>query len=556
MNILVVDDEESIRFTFANFLQEAGHNVAVAQSYREVAQLFAMEPFDLIFSDIMLGRETGIDVLRMVREADSNVPVIMITGNPTLETAAEAVRLGAFDYLHKPVTQEMLLKSVRTASYYIRMQQEKVRFQTNLEAIFRSVSDGIITVDSSLNILEVNDAAGTLCGLARIHSGVPFPDLLENCGGTCLKTLRDVVAHNEARELFRVRCDRKNRHNQVVNLKASPLLNSTGKTCGAVLVVRDESRLETLERNLRERNQFQSMIGGSSKMQQLYALIENLADVDSTVLISSESGTGKELVAEALHYRGVRNSKPLVKVNCSALPESLLESELFGHAKGSFTGALKDKVGRFEMADGGTLFLDEIGDISPAMQVKLLRVLQQKEFERVGETRSRKVDVRVIAATNQNLQEKVRQGSFREDLYYRLNVVRVAIPPLRERMDDIPLLVEHFLRKFNNKFNKNISAVSESTMSRLLQHHWPGNVRELEHTLEFACIMCRDEQLTIGNLPPDLQQVSQVSAKIEKSAGISEEALQQAIFSAGGNKAKAARILGISRRTIYRKLEQ
>jgi two-component system, NtrC family, response regulator HydG len=555
MNILVVDDEESIRFTFASFLTEAGHNITTAESYREAVTLIVTERFDLIFSDIMLGRETGIDLLRTIRETDNEVPIIMITGNPTVETAVEAVRLGAFDYIQKPVTQDMLLKAVRTVTLFISVQHEKNRYQANLESIFRSVRDGIITVDSGMNILEMNDAAVSLCGRSRNLCGGPFDALPAHCSGTCLTTLRRVVQNKQPIELFRVTCGRRDRPGQVVNLHASPLLNGTGTHCGAVLVIRDESRIDTLERNLRERKQLHTIIGGSEKMQQLYALIENLADVDSTVLITSESGTGKELVAEALHFRGCRSDKSLIKVNCSALPESLLESELFGHAKGSFTGAVKDKAGRFEMADGGSLFLDEIGDISPSMQVKLLRVLQEKEFERVGETRPRKIDVRVIAATNQNLVEKVRRGTFREDLYYRLNVVKLAIPPLRERLGDLNLLVDHFLRKFSTKFHKDIGAVDDQVMAILGNHRWPGNVRELEHTIEFACIMCPNGMITREHLPPDFQTTAATLPAQDKMQSISSEALNQALVLAGGNKSKAARILGISRRTIYRKLD-
>jgi PAS domain S-box-containing protein len=480
----------------------------------------------------------------------------MITGYPTIETASDAVRLGAFDYIQKPVNQEMLLRIVRTASHYNKLHREKRKYQSNLEAIFRSVRDSIITVDNGLNVLAVNDAASGICGATRDSVGKHFTTLLDRCSGTCLAALEETIREGKPVELHRVECEAAARQRQVITLTVSPLVDGHGIQCGAVMVACDESRLDRLERNLRERKQFHTIIGGSDSMQQMYTLIEDLADVPSTVLISSESGTGKELVAEALHYKGKRCRMPLVKVNCSALSESLLESELFGHVKGAFTGAHKDMVGRFEKADGGTIFLDEIGDISHKMQLRLLRVLQEREFERVGDSRPIKVDARVIAATNQNLSEKVRCGTFREDLYYRLNVVKLVIPPLRERLDDLPILTEHFLKKFGMRFNKRFSSVSSEVERIFKEYPWPGNVRELEHTLEHACIICRGHHITAEHLPGDFLKTTPVpSLPLVEAGTLSDDSLLQALEKAGGNKAKAARILGVSRRTIYRRME-
>jgi transcriptional regulator with PAS, ATPase and Fis domain len=291
-------------------------------------------------------------------------------------------------------------------------------------------------------------------------------------------------------------------------------------------------------------------------MQKIYSLIEDLSDVLTTVLITGESGTGKELVADAIHYSGDRSNSPLVKVNCSALSESLLESELFGHVKGAFTGADRNKVGRFQKADSGTIFLDEIGDISPRMQLRLLRVLQERIFERVGDSTSIKVDVRVIAATNQDLAAKVKQGEFREDLYYRLRVVEIFIPPLRDRTDDIPVLVEHFIQKFNNKFNKNIAAISEGVMKVFIAYLWPGNVRELEHALEHAFVLCRQNTIAQEHLPAHLSEISDRQTSALNGNEIDPEAVREALIKSGGNKAKAARLLGINVRTIFRKIEK
>jgi transcriptional regulator with PAS, ATPase and Fis domain len=329
---------------------------------------------------------------------------------------------------------------------------------------------------------------------------------------------------------------------------------------GAVMVIRDVTLLRNLERELRDRNQFQKIIGRNKRMQEMYNLLEDLADLETTVLVTGESGTGKELVAKALHYSGRRAFNPFVAVNCSALTENLLESELFGHVKGSFTGAIRDRDGRFQTANGGTILLDEIGDLSPLIQLKLLRVLEEKVFERVGDSTPRKVDVRVIACTNKNLKEKVRRGEFREDLYYRLKVVEIALPPLRDRLEDIPLLVNHFQKAFNEKFNKHIENINQKVLSSFMDYSWPGNVRELEHVMEHAFILCRGKVITLEDLPAEFRESGRAE-KIDlpramgKTSSDSEK-IREALIKAEGNKAKAARILGISRQAIYRKIYQ
>jgi transcriptional regulator with PAS, ATPase and Fis domain len=323
-----------------------------------------------------------------------------------------------------------------------------------------------------------------------------------------------------------------------------------------VLVIRDETRLNNLERNLRERSEFGNIVGQNEKMQHIYSLIEDLADVQTTVLITGESGTGKELVADAIHYSGDRSDKPLVKVNCSALSENLLESELFGHVRGAFTGADRDRTGRFQKADGGTIFLDEIGDISQRMQLRLLRVLQEKTIERVGDSNSVKVDVRAIAASNQDLVKKVQTGEFREDLYYRLKVVEVTLSPLRERKDDIPLLIDHFIQKLNAKFNKHIYAISEDALNDFMNYEWPGNIRELEHALEHAFIICRNSTITADQLPSNMKRIQETKASPDIVSKDEQEAMLSALKRSGWNKSKAARLLGVNVRTIYRKMQK
>ncbi len=556
--ILVVDDEESIRFTFETFLADDGYSVTTAANYDQAMALLARSVFDLVFADILLGGGmTGIDLMREARKLNLDCPFVVVTGAPNVESAAEAVRLGAFDYIAKPVYQETLLRVAKMALRNKALSEEKEKYRLNLEAIFRSVKDAIITVDEELRIVELNRAAEKICGVARDVIGKAFNSLDVGCRRNCLEAFAETISKRRPVEMSHIECHHKNRAGHVVSLATSPLLDHQGLFSGAVIVIRDETRLHDLERDLKERRQFHNIIGTSEKMQEIYSLIESLADVQTTVLITGESGTGKELAAEALHYRGIRSHKPLVKVNCSALSESLLESELFGHVKGAFTGAVKDKVGRFQRADKGTIFLDEIGDISQRIQLRLLRVLQEMEFERVGDSTPVKVDVRVIAATNQDLTAKIRRGEFREDLFYRLKVVEITIPPLRDRREDIPFLVDHFIEKFNKKLDKDIKAVSADVQKIFMDYDWPGNVRELEHTLEHAFILCRQNTITLDHLPTNFRTSSNVKTRVHRDEeGDETQKILQALEKTGWNKAKAARLLGFDRKTLYRKIEK
>jgi PAS domain S-box-containing protein len=558
VRILVIDDEESIRFTFENFLSGEGYSVATAKDYEEALSRIAETDFDMVFADIILGNKTGIDILKEVKSRKNNCPVVMITGYPNVETASEAVRLGAFDYISKPVRQATLLHVAKMGLKHKALLEENEKYRQNLEAIFRSVKDAIVTVDKDMVIVEVNDAARDICGMNHEWVGKMFQTFPVNCGGKCLDALRETISEKKTVELPRTECHhRKRRPRQVVTINTAPLLDKHGKFSGAVMVVRDETLLHDLERNLRERQHFHNIVSRNERMQKLYALIEDLADVQTTVLITGESGTGKELVAEAIHYTGSRSGYPLVKVNCSALSETLLESELFGHVKGAFTGADRNKTGRFQKAHGGTIFLDEIGDISPRMQLRLLRVLQEKIIERVGDSTPIKVDVRVITATNQDLPRKVKLKQFREDLYYRLKVMELHLPPLRERRDDIPILINHFLQKLNKKLNKNIQAVSEDVQKVFMDYPWPGNIRELENTLEHSFIVCRQNTITVDHLPQSLKDFSQEIAPFNTDLDeMTPQTIIEALQKAGWNKSKAARLLGVNVRTIYRKMEK
>ena len=555
-HILIIDDEESLRFTLQSFLEDEGYLVSTAGMFAEAKQLIEQSIFDLVFLDIQLGRHSGLELLKIIREKSTHCPVVMITGVPEVATAAEAVRIGAFDYIPKPIRQETLLRVAKMAIKHKTVVDQREQFRAHLSAIFDSVRDGILLIDQGQKILQANHSLVNLFGLPEGIVGMSLAQLPQNIRSTFIEIAEKILVTNEPIVAQRIELTDPSQKPSVLDISASPCLGDTGNPFGVVLTVRDVTRLETLERSLKKRQKFEHIVGRSEAVQAMFGLIENLAEVDTTVLITGESGTGKELVAEALHYRSDRRDNPLVKVNCAALPENLLESELFGHLKGSFTGALKDKIGRFEQAHGGTIFLDEIGDISPAMQVRLLRVLQNKEIEKVGGTGTIKVDVRIVAATNQDLLKKVREDEFREDLYYRLRVVQIPMPPLRDRREDIPLLIDHFVSVYNQRFKRNISGLSESAMTQMTRYGWPGNIRELQHAIEHAFVLCRQDVIDVCHLPPELNdmllgdrhepdepddELARVTAALEKS---------------GWNKSKAARVLGVSRRTIYRKMAE
>jgi two-component system response regulator HydG len=554
--VLIIDDEENIRFTFEDFFSDEGYEVATAEDYDDALKMIEVSDIDIILADINLKGKSGIDILKEVKTRKLNCPVIMITAAPDLDTASDALRLGAFDYVSKPVQLDSLMRIIKTAMKHKTLADEKEKYRSNLEAIFKSVKDSIITVDKDMIIIEINEAAKKICHLSRDSVGKPFKSLLTHCNGRCVDALEETVKGKAPIEIYHLECRHSFCPQQVVTVNTYPLINKAKVFTGAVLVVRDETHLADLEREMKERQRLHNIIGKSEKMQTIYSYIEDLADVQSTVLITGESGTGKELVADALHYKGGRNHKSLVKVNCSALSDNLLESELFGHIKGSFTGAVKNRVGRFKVADGGTILLDEIGDMPLRIQVKLLRVLQEKTFERVGESTSIKVDVRVVACTNQDLREKIAKGEFREDLYYRLNVVEIRVPPLRERKEDIPSLIGYFVKKFNKKINKNILSISSDVQKVFMDYSWPGNVRELEHALEHAFILCHQKTITLKHLPPVFENFSAAKTHFLKNMGVDEkQVIVQALEKSAGNKTMAARLLGISRRNIYRKIK-
>ena len=425
--------------------------------------------------------------------------------------------------------------------------------------ILDSINDGVFTVDQDWRITSFNRAAERITGVKRQQAiGKPCCEVFRAsiCETACalrktLTTGRPVV--NKAVYIL----DAKGNW-LPISISTAAFKDESGKTIGGVETFRDLSLAEDLRKELEAQYSFAEIVGRSPSMRQVFQLLPQIAESDSTVLIEGASGTGKELFAKAIHKLSRRRDKRFVAINCAALPDTLLESELFGYKAGAFTDARQDKPGRFAVADGGTLLLDEIGDISPAMQVRLLRVLQERTYEPLGSVEPMKTDVRVIAATNKDLTKLVRKGVFREDLFYRIHVIRLVLPNLRDRREDIPVLVEHFIAKFNRLQGKDVVGVSDEVLARLMDHDYPGNVRELENIVEHAFVLCRGAMIEMVHLPPQLRGTTEATSP--NIAGMTLEAMERFLIANAlqrhdGNRTAAARQLGINPSTLFRKLK-
>ncbi|MCG6894862.1 MAG: sigma 54-interacting transcriptional regulator [Desulfobacteraceae bacterium] len=443
--------------------------------------------------------------------------------------------------------------------------------------ILDSMADGVFTLDADGRISSWNrsmerisgyssqEALGQTCQLLQWSRcfGKACPAGIEKCG----------IFHREASEAKECQLRHKDGRGVSVIKNASVVRNEEGGIVGVVETVTDMTELnkarqkaEEVTRRLGEVHRLDNIIGKSRSMQQVFTAIRAAAASDATILIQGESGTGKELVAGAIHYNSERRDAPLVTVNCSALSETLLESEIFGHVRGSFTGAVKDRAGRFEEANGGTLFLDEIGEVTPYIQVKLLRVLQERIIERVGDSRQRSIDIRTITATHQDLYARVREGRFREDLYYRLKVFPILLPPLRKRREDIPLLVSHFLQQMNEKTGKRIRNLSQPAMRMLVDYEWPGNVRELENAIEHAFVLCNRDTVEPLDLPIEIREVrrpvsfaaapADAVPVFDRRKKLAKQELLQWLDACDWNKAEVARQVGISRTAIWKYMKK
>ncbi len=433
--VLIIDDDESLRKVIGYMLEEAGYDVDRAASAEEGLRLVESRRPDLVLSDIKMPKRDGIELLGDIKRIDASIPVVILTAFASVETAVEAMKRGATDYLTKPISRD----------------------------------DLTLTVEKTL----------------KLH--------------------------------------------------------------------RLEAENETLRTTLRDRFRFDSIIGLSPAMTAMFDVLKKIAPTDATVLVTGESGTGKELIAKAIHYHSPRRERRLVAVNCAAIPQELLESELFGHVRGAFTGAIRNKMGKFELAHGGTLFLDEIGAMPVHLQAKLLRALQEREIERVGDEQTIEVDVRVIAATNRSLSALVAAGEFREDLFYRLNVVPVQVPPLRERRGDIPLLVKHFVGRFANGAHV---TVAREALDALEKYRWPGNVRELENFCERAVLMRSRDAIDAGAVATQLSALAQESPGGPTLRDIERAAVIDALRASGWNRSRAARRLGVPRHILLYRIKK
>jgi len=429
--------------------------------------------------------------------------------------------------------------------------------------ILDSIGEGVLTIDLHRRIVSIfNKAAERITGFTASEAlGRHCFDVLRSsiCQGNC--PLDTVLSRGKpVQDVPCTLIDRKGREIRVT-VTLAPILDALGQPVGAVETIRDISAVHTLREALSGRFRMGEMVSKSPRMQEIFDILPDIAESDSTVLIEGPTGSGKEVMAAAIHELSPRRKGPFVKVNCAAIPDTLLESELFGYLRGAFTDAKRDKPGRFALAQGGTLFLDEVGDMSPAVQVKLLRVLEEKQFVPLGGTTPVKVDVRIIAATNRPLEELVSRKIFRDDLYYRLNIIKIELPPLRERKEDIPLLVEHFLSRLNSIKGKNISGVSERVMQILMNHSFPGNIRELENIIEHAYVLCRESTIQERHLPRELIEESRASrersiATLDPMWEKEAMRIKEALEAAGGKKLVAARSLGVSRITLWRRMRR
>jgi len=431
--------------------------------------------------------------------------------------------------------------------------------EASRDVILDSINEGVFTVDREWQITSFNEAAEKITGVKRQDAiGRRCCEVFRTniCEGDCslkrtLSTGQPVI--NAAIYMVDAAGNR-----VPIRVSTALLKDDAGQVIGGVETFQDLSQIEELRKQLEAKYTFADIVGRSSAMRQLFEILPQIADSDTTVLIEGASGTGKELFARAIHNLSPRRKKPFVAINCGALPDTLLESELFGYKAGAFTDARKDKPGRFALADGGTIFLDEIGDVSPAMQARLLRVLQDQTFEPLGSVAPVQVNVRILAASNKDLSRLVRKGVFREDLFYRVRVIHLELPRLRDRREDIPLLIEHFIAKFNRLQGKGVAGLAEEVLVRLIEHDYPGNVRELENIIEHAFVLCGTGLIRPEHLPPDLRG-KPVRGPLLTGSGMTLKSMEKvliadAIRRHGGNRTRAAKELGINTSTLFRKI--
>jgi PAS domain S-box-containing protein len=511
------------------------------------------------------------DVFKSTLDKKSPLQKVLCTGEPIANYRTEIK-----DIDNKPITISInatSLKDVkgniigviinfRDAEEIYKLHAELYKENARLVAILSSINDGVLTVDNQWRITSFNPAAEKITGFKTddvmdklCHEVFKSRTCQENCPLRKTMETKKPISNYEI-EILNARGE-----TVPISVSTALLIDEENEIIGGVEIFRDLSRYKHLSEELHSKYSFGNIIGKDKKMQEVYNVLKTVSPTSTTVLIIGETGTGKELVARAIHHNSPRKNKTFIKVDCTALPETLLESELFGYKRGAFTDAKTDKPGKFKLADDGTIFLDEIGELPPSIQAKLLRVLEERAFEPLGSIKTVNVDVRIIAATNRDLQQAIKKGSFREDFYYRLNVLPITLPPLRERREDIPLLIDHFINQFREKFNKTITRVSQDAMDLLIDYPWPGNVRQLEHTIEHAFIHCTGSVIHKRHLPEEIVQkssalVDRLLAKENPVEEIEKEVIIEILKKNKGNREKAAKALNISRITLWRKMKK
>ncbi len=553
-SILVVEDEQIVAVDLESVLERLGYHVAgIAATSEQACRAAAQSEPDLVLMDIRIdGPVDGIETARRIRQR-RDVPIVFLTAYTDRETLDRAKEIGPHGYLVKPFAERDLQATIEMALEKGAMDRRLRKSRQDLQTILDAQRHGTIMFDASGGVRFASEAVWRLTDRQRSETaGGALTDFLplDAESATALSELCQTPA--EGRTKLPVVLEQEDEESRHIEIE---VVDDPREEAGKILFLYDVSPLFSLRQQLDDQAAFQNMLGKSKAMRQVFQLVEDLAGVDSTVLIEGETGTGKELVARAIHQLSGRREGPFLALNCGGLSEELAASQLFGHRRGSFTGAIEDQRGLFEAANGGTLFLDEIGELPLRVQASLLRVLEEGAVLPVGESKLRPVNLRLLTATHRNLAEEAQQQRFRQDLLYRIRVARVCLPPLRDRREDLPLLVRAFLAAHRASTGKQVQTVSDEAMALLLDYRWPGNVRELRNALEFAVVRCRGSVIQPGDLPPEMLQ-SCPAPMIEEPGTNETERILAAIKWAKGNRTRAATLLGISRATLYRRLKE
>jgi PAS domain S-box-containing protein len=551
--ILVVEDQAIVAIDIQSQLESLGYLVVgTAASAAEACQKAATMAPDLVLMDVHLGDAIdGIDAAATIRE-QQGIPIVFLTAYVDSATIRRAQQVEPYGYIVKPFSQRDLHTTLQMALYKGRIDRHLKRSRDDLLAILDAQRHGTALLDERGQITYLSRAALKLVGTtAEAARGRKWPELLRVSPEQQIEIAAMLSTPTGERGKIAVQLEREGQPRAMIEIEAQ---DDPRDPAGRVLFLYDVSQLYDLRRMLDGKAQFEHIIGKSAAIEQVWQLIREFARVDSTVLIEGDTGVGKELVARAIHNQSRRSAQPFVALNCAGLSDELAASQLFGHRRGAFTGAVDDQVGLFESAHGGTLFLDEIGDLPIRIQTTLLRVLEDRQIMRIGESRTRPIDVRIITATHRDLAQDSAEQRFRTDLLYRIRVARIRIPPLCERREDIPLLIRAFLATHSATTGRQVDQVSDEALRLLLSHDWPGNVRELKNALEFAVIRCHGSVVQVGDLPPEVVADTCADAILANLTGDERSRLLGALERAGGNRTEAAALLGISRATLYRRL--